>query len=372
MLRPLMFGPCGMMPVRSTRGFTLFAGLAIGLGSLAGCGNEAFVPPPSPELSAIPDASAVKKSTSVVMIFPQGKNDDRDTFAQAARQEAGKARISLTVDQVTAEGGPSSQAGLIRSAASRGASVLLVEPVDLPEVADALNAVRERGTPVLLLQENVTGKGSGPVKPFKRLAFVPFADPARELVKAAIQDTKRSALPADGHVLLLGDNRNGPLAQALATAIRTALSEAGIKSVTDLTLEGVTEKDKPEVLSKINADPKVTIVLASDAQSLATALSCLDAIKTNRALTVGGCQSIDKQVNVAAIMGTVGILDRNIPTFGRQALHLAVKLAKGESIPDLTEVPLPFISSTGALPNVPPTKEGTALPGDVPKKDREK
>ncbi len=365
MLRPGFLLLRKVKSIRVTPAWAIAALLGSLFGSVPGCGTDAFVPPPDPELSAITDSYAVKPSPTIMMILPPGRNDDRDTYTLAARQEAGKAKVSLSIEAVASDATAENQAGLIRSAASRGASVLLVEAADHSDVVEALNEVRDRGTAVILLQNDV--KSRDPAKPFHRVAFVPFAQPAAVLVKAVLDDAKSTGLAADGHALIVGDQKHGETADAVSSAINAALTSSHVKTISELKIEGDPEKDKATVLAKLAEDEKITMILATDAQSLAASISSLDTIKAKRALSIGGCQSIDRQLNVSSLAGTVGILERNLPQFGRQALLSAVRLAKGETLPNLIEIPMPFQSSASSGPAPVAAKENAAPPENARK-----
>ncbi len=367
MLRPGLLLLRGVKSIRVTPAWAIATLLGSLFGSVPGCGTDAFVPPPDPELSAITDSYAVKPSPTITMILPPGRSDDRDTYTLAARQQAGKAKVGLRFEQVPTDATAKDQAGLIRSAASRGASVLLVEAADHPDVVEALNEVRDRGTAVILLMNDVPSRDKA--KPFKRLAFVPFDQPAVVLVKAVLDDAKSTGLAADGHALIVGDQKRGETADALTSAIKASLTASHVKNISELKTEGDSERDKATVLAKLVEDEKISMILATDAQSLAASISTVATMKSNRAVSIGGCQSIDRQLNASSLAGTVGIVERNLPNFGREAILSAVRLAKGETLPNLMEIPMPFRSSSGfAVPLKPtPARENAKSPENANK-----
>ncbi len=341
MLRPFPVLLCELISGRRACAVRLAAFVSVALTmATPGCGTDSFVPPPPPELSAVPDVAATKENISVVLIFARGKGDDRSTIALAARQDAGRARVGLSVEQVPTDETDANQAGLIRAAAARGASVLIVEPSPAPEVAAALEEVREKGTPALLLLNPV--KSRDPSKPFKRLTFSPYTKPAHELVQAAVAEMKASNAGDDGRALVIHDRETGPAGDALAQEIRTELTKAGVKTLVDLDIDNDPDKDKAAIVAKLEEDKKITIVIATEVPAMSAALPAVEQFRATRSIAFAGCQSVDAQFNDATSVGSVGNIERNVPALGRQALRTALKLAKGESVPDLTEVPVVF------------------------------
>ena len=67
---------------------------------------------------------------------------------------------------------------------------------------------------------------------------------------------------------------------------------------------------------------------------------------------------------------TGGIVDRNVPAFGRDAFRHALSLARGEKVPTVLEIPLPFRTWAGQTPpelRVTPATEKGQRGGAAPK-----
>jgi ABC-type sugar transport system substrate-binding protein len=225
--------------------------------------------------------------------------------------------------------------------AARGVSALIVEPNDSSEVAEALNDARAAGTYVVLLERAVTSRD--PTKPLARVHFSPLDEPFRLLVAAARKEVQASSLPDDGTVILLVHARPGPGAGEVIAAMRKALAGAGLKPAEEINYDGTTESGKSVLLSRIEPDPKVTLVLAHENYGLESAIQTLSSLKTKRSLIIAGCLSIDRVfTNLVDMVSAV--VDRNQSRLARQALRTAASLARGENTPTEVEIPLEFRS----------------------------
>ena len=160
-----------------------FAVLALVLSAIAGCGSDAFAPPPPPELNAVPTLTApTAVALSVEMIVCGPGSPERLLWETAARQEAGRLKVILRITRLQAGDPPSAEAEQVRSAVGRKASVLMVEPLDDPVVAAALNDARAGGTPVVTLIRKVPSRDPG--RPLASVTFTPYEETARKFLAA--------------------------------------------------------------------------------------------------------------------------------------------------------------------------------------------
>ena len=180
-------------------------------------------------------------------------------WEQTARTESGRARVIFSVSRPEPNDPPARQAALIREAVGRGAAALLVDPVDDPEVVAALNEVRDKGTPVVLLDPRIHDRD--PARPLPRVTFVPIDEPARTLVEAALDDLRKLKLPADGHALIVVKIGAGPRATETAEGLTRALTSAGFTGVEVVPVVDNFQDAARPLVERLTADPKVTTML---------------------------------------------------------------------------------------------------------------
>jgi ribose transport system substrate-binding protein len=305
----------------------------------SGCDSGSFLPPPPPELSAQGEAAAPAVARNAVLILDGPENDDRRTWTQHALKEAGLEKLSLRVESPAAADTAARQAERIRDAAGRGASALIVEAVDAPEVVEALGQAREKGVKVVLLDRTVTSPEAG--KGFPLVTYGSFAKASKVLVSEAVKAAEMAKRPPHGPALLLVNDRADYHARDRAGSIKDALKGAGIPLLETLTFHGDAASAEAVLKPKIEADPKVVYVFAEDDQGLSGAHAVFDALKkTGRTFLNAGYIAYDNRVNPRALQDCAAVVDRNVQGLARRATKTAASLIDGESVPDRIEVPL--------------------------------
>jgi ABC-type sugar transport system substrate-binding protein len=310
---------------------------------MGGCGDgNPFVPPPPAELSALADPKSAPSATpSISLILGPESSTQRDEWVQAARLEAAKSRVYFTVLRQLPTDSSKRQADLIRAALR--SDVVIVEPVDDPAVGEAIREVRGKGQKVLLAGRGVPIPGQeGPIP---AVAFAPFEESARRLVAAAFKEAKESGLPADGHVLIL--IKEGTGAEPLVGPIEAAAKAAGGREVVIFRFKGDYTEGLKMIQERIKADPKITILLTVDQEGLTGAVAAIEALKETRSFSLAAVASLDQSLAESFYTQCAGLVNRNLGLFGRDAVQQALRLARGEKVPDLVEIPLSFESLRG-------------------------
>lgn len=336
----------------------LLACLAV-LAPISGCDSGSFAPPPPPELADLSSATR-PKATAIELIVPGETNPERDAWVQAARSEAGRVLVTLAVAKAPTTNPSAWQVEQVRSAPNRAINVLIVEPTDppAPELADALEEIRGKGIEVLLVDHALKAT-SGSAKPFPLLKFGPLDGVARALTGAAVTESKKLGLQGDGHALIVSSANPSKFGEALATVFREDLLAKGLTEVNRLRMPPG-EGDEPVIAlrSKIEGDPKTTIVLGVDPVGVTSILSAHNALKSKRDFTMGGAISFDTLTSRLSLqVQLAGLIDRKLPNFGRMAVRTAVTLAEGGKVEPELIVPLDFEArkaNLGPAPGVPP------------------
>ena len=307
---------------------------------MGGCGDgNPFVPPPPPELSALADSKSVPSATpSISLILAPELSIQRDEWVQAARMEAARSRVYFTVLRQLPTDSSKRQADLIRSALQ--SDIVIVESVDDPEVGEAIREVRGKGQKVLLAGRPVAIPGQA--GPIPAVAFAPFEESARRLVAAAFKEAKESGLPADGHVLILIKEGSG--ADRLVEPLEAAAKAAGGREVAVFRFKGEYTESLKMIQDRIEADPKVTILLTVDQEGLTGAVAATGALKGTRSFSLAAVASLDQALADSFYTQCAGVVNRNLGLFGREVTQQALRLARGEKVPDLVEIPLSFES----------------------------
>jgi ABC-type sugar transport system substrate-binding protein len=303
----------------------------------SGCESDTFMPPPNPELAA----PVVEPPVRIVeMILPSESTPNQNALAQYLRLFSSREKTSYRTSAPEPTDPPRRQAEVIRKAAERGASVLIVQPAQDAEVTKALDEVRAQGVPSLLLAKPLSEEGQG--KPFPIVEAAPFSDAAEKVINAAVEAAKTAKLPADGTgVVLTVPKPDGDLKECVE-ALTAALQKAKIASPEPLTYDGTLEGAKSALTKRLEADPKLAIVIIGEQVGLIGVLDVRSKLKDKRPIVVAAYVPTDPPPNEMFFSQTAGVAIRNIPQLAREAIKTALRLAAGDAVPDRTAVPEDF------------------------------
>ena len=233
----------------------LFLGIAA-LAALPGCDSNAFVPARPPELitsppsvaatsgktssvavptTPVPGADGLAKTTAtpatrarlVQLIQARPANLDEAYLEQTLRRETGAKKCAFRVANMIDEKplSPEQVASEIRTAASRSTGALILEPVDVPEVREALHEAEAKGLKIVLLDSPLPS--SSPAKPYPVVTYKGFAEAAKKLVESIASDVKTMQLPADGTILVVENRDKDFYSRDRLESITGALKAAG-------------------------------------------------------------------------------------------------------------------------------------------------
>jgi ABC-type sugar transport system substrate-binding protein len=325
--------------------------LALVLSTVAGCGSDAFAPPPPPELNAVPTlTTSTAVAPSVEMIVCGPGSPERLLWETAARQEAGRLKVILRITRLQAGDPPAAEAELVRRAAGRKASVLMVEPLDDPVVAAALNDARAGGTPVLTLGRKVPSRD--PARPLASVTFTPYEETARKVVDTFIRDARARGL-AGGHALIPVNTRSDPGRDEQVALLTRLLHDSGIVDVKTIPFDDDENQAREALANQVRSDPKVTLILAHEDKGLRGSVGASDDVRDLRELALGGFAVVDKMFGASTLNRSGVVADRNIPVFIQRALQLADRLARGEATDNDVVVPMPLHLSDRVTDRVP-------------------
>lgn len=335
-------------------------------GVLSGCDSASFVPPPPPELRT-PDYAALESTAKVIeLVMPRDDTPERKVWAAVLRLEAGIAKAGFRSSALQPDDPPAREAELIRAAASRGATVLIVEPTDAPAVAEALAQVQSQGTSVLLLGRPLTVSG----KVLPMVAPEPSAGSARKMVDAAVAAAKAAKCPDDGKALIVVPKPADMDTADERDALQTALKAAGVEHVETVEFDGTGDGAFKAISERLKADPKISIILTTSGDAYAAAGNAKDALKATRPVIVAGFTEIDINVSAATLERGAAVVDRNVIKTVRKAFQLALALSRGETVPERTEIPptvREFASTDAAAPAEKPAETKSATPASETK-----
>lgn len=324
-----------------------------------GCDSVSFTPPRPPGLEKL--SGPTSNGWEIEMVLNGGETPDRSTLAQVGRQEAGAARMSLRVTAPREGDPPGRQAELIRRAAARGGSSLIVESSSDPGVPEALEEVRAKGIPILVFGPPIPAAKSS----YPRIWLADFAESARMLVTAALEDARKASVAPDATALILRPERLDLFSEQITTALEKSLKDAGVKQVDILTFNG-TGEDAGKVLdARLEVNPRAALIFTEENEGLSQALGARDRFKARRPLIVAGYTENLLVLSAQALEQSAAIADRRVPRLGLMAFESARSLAEGKSIAEPNELPIVVKRYSSQYAPPPSTPDPTRLPDPV-------
>ena len=239
-----------------------------------------------------------------------------------------------------------SLAQAIRAAIARGAGALIVEPIDAPEVRQALGEAEAKGLAIVIL--DVAIPSSSPGKSYPRLTFKGFTEGGRKLVEAAIEEAKLLGFPADGTILVVRNTHKDAYSDRRFDSLTGALKAAGKK------FEVVSSRPRTTsrriVSSFLGSHPDTIAILYDEDYGLAAAH---DARRKwieagHREIVVAGYTACDMRLDILVKGKSAALVDRNVEGYTRKALQLALDQIDGKPVPEVLEVEMPFLRNRRA------------------------
>jgi ABC-type sugar transport system substrate-binding protein len=375
--------------------FAVLAGAALAVSTAfvsIGCdSNSTFLPPPPDGLRGsaaedsidvpVPDEleGTAAGARSVEMILDRRDPSEINSVLTAARTQAGLDKVRLRPQVLGDADPPSKQVELVREAVARHPLALIIEPADPSDtrMAEAIQKARAGGIPVVLLNRPLATKASN-VDAVKTtdsarkesqapagavatspsgtpesagsaslvlVAPPPFAPLARQLVASAIRNATNAQLdPKSGAVLLV--NQTGDLFNGDRIAgIRSALKDAGITSVEEISFSKSAEAGAALLKQKLTTNPKPVLVFATDGLSTTAARQVMAQLIPDRLYVQAAFASdgnLSDMIRIADFAAVAGYAPNRVL---RKAITTAVSLSQGRSVPARVEIPVEFHDS---------------------------
>ncbi|MGA2703626.1 MAG: sugar ABC transporter substrate-binding protein [Isosphaeraceae bacterium] len=350
------------------------------LGVLPGCDSTSFVPSRPPELSgssttaarpagaalspSVPPATTTAGTRSpatptararlVELILARPASLDRSYLEQFLRRETGikKCAFRVVSPQDNEPMSPGQFASEIRTAANRSTGALIVEPVDAPEVREALREAESRGLGVVLLDSPLPAPSPG--KPYPFVTFEGFAEAAKQLVETVADDARVLHLPAAGTTLVVENRDQDFYSRDRLESITSALKAAG-RAYDIVSFDGEEKEAAKLVLEYLKTHPKLTVILADHDFGVAGAFSAREQWrKTSKNMfAIGGYFACDARLSQHVKDRVQGLVDRNVEGYARKALQVALDLMDGKPVPERALVDVRFIHTPPPLTSPP-------------------
>lgn len=314
----------------------------------AGCAPEAGGLPTA-GLSAPSATSETVKS--IVLAIPTDGYLQSSVWSQVFRLEASRGDVIADVMSTPA----GQQAEALREIPGRNYAAALVVP-DLEDagVGAALEELRDQGVPIVLLNQTVVLKGA----PLPVVTEEPLDVSARKLVEAAVADARAEGFPAHGPATVLVNGPYDKSGRDRIAALHKALADAKIEVLPDTVFQGFVGEASEAINKLLSEHPDVAIILAEEDQGARAAGPIRAGVGEGKKRFALSAFAVSKDLEKMSAQNLFsGLVQRALQKEASEAFRATLALARGEEIPDRTEVESPFSRATG-----PPMMAKAAIP----------
>ncbi len=241
---------------------------------------------------------------------------------------------------------PGREADLVREATARHPRALVVEVTDPSdrELAQAIGEARAGGLPVVLVGRPLADKspaGSSPSGELILVAPEAFANSARILVNAAINNARNAKFTVDSGAVLVMNTASDPLADERALALRNALREAGVKNIQEIRFARDLDEAKQKVIELLKADRKPGMVFSPDQIGFSASYNALTTLGDERPYVVAGYSNDESGSTMTRSGEFAAVAIFSPERLIRKAVTTAVRASEGQRLPERVELGIP-------------------------------
>ncbi len=293
---------------------------------VAGCEPDVSVPAGPSGTGVVPTAPAKQAVPTVGLVVPEEGNLAAAAFERTVRNEAASAEALVDGEKSR----PGKQAEAIRELARQGITSLIVVPAPGEEISSALSEVRADGIPVIFLNR----PGPEGIKS-PRVMYTPYEQTARELVEGAVASARQAGFPPEAPAAILVNGPYDDNGREMLAALHLALDEAKVPTLPDITFRGYQKEAKEAFSAFLQQHPDVGMVFAIEDQAIKAAATTRDKLdhEPRRFVMAGFAFEYDTirmtNFNVPATLAEV-----RVEALATRALHAALELAEGQSLPE--------------------------------------
>jgi ABC-type sugar transport system substrate-binding protein len=349
-----------------------------------GCGTDSFAPPPPEGLRALvapappqgASTAAQAGAKPVELILAPRDSEAGVASAHFARTQAGYDGILVHPVTPPAETTAAGQAELVAAAIKEKPPVLIVEPAENPDprLAKLIEEARSHEIPVVVIGPRLDGLDDDASKdsaakraPLVRIDSEPFQGTANQLVQAALRVLKNAKLDPKGGAILYFSPTSDPFTTARVSAIRNALTEAGITAQTEVICDPDSTKAIDVMKSALKSNPKVTLLIPFDYRAYMALHSAITNVEGGRTFVVTGYNSEERSPFLAQIKNMAAVAEFRPARLIRRAVQVARSLMRGEAVDPVITISMRFAESppSTGMPESKPSKAEAKAAADA-------
>lgn len=307
--------------------------LAVGAGlALAGCAGDG--------------ETEGEGGRRIALIYKATTNPFFQAMERGARDKAKELGVDLEVAGIESETDVDRQADLVRNMLNRQVEGMVIAPASSVGIVTPLLRVQEKGVPIVNI-DNRINKEEAVKRGLKVATFIgpdnfegakQVGDYACDLIK------KRLAAGETGKVLILRGIDGVENAEARRRGFEAAVKEAGLEVAGSESAHWHTEEAQQVTSALLAANPKVHGILCANDKMALGAIAAVKARGKIGEICIVGYDNIDLAREAMARGEMHATIEQNPAMMGALGVECALKALDGETLPEITPVPIVLIT----------------------------
>jgi ribose transport system substrate-binding protein len=311
----------------------IVAGLALAAALAAGCQGE-----PGP---------AGKGQPRVALIYKATTNPFFQAMEKGAREKAAALKIDLEVAGIESESDADKQADLVRIMLNRQVDAIVIAPASSVGIVTPLMRAQEAKVPVVNIDNRINAQEAAK-QGLKVGTFIgPDNFEGARKVGAYACDLIKKKLGAGktGRVIILRGIDGVENAEARRKGFEAAVREAGLEVAASQSAEWDTAKAQTAASALLSAHPDASGILCANDKMAVGAIAAVRARGKIGEIIIVGYDNIDLARDAMKRGEMHATIEQNPAMMGALGVECALKALKGETLPEVTPVPVQLITA---------------------------
>jgi ribose transport system substrate-binding protein len=304
--------------------------------ALTGCSSEPGQP-----------AGAEGGRPRVALIYKATTNPFFQAMEAGARQEAGKLGVDLDVAGIESETDVDRQADLVRSMLGRKVQAIIIAPASSVGIVTPLLRAQEARVPIINIDNRIS-KDEAARQGLKVATFIGadnFEGAKKVGLCACELIKKKLAAGRKGTVLVLRGIDGAENAEARRAGFEAAVKEAGLEIAGSQSANWHTEEAQTQTAAMLAAHPDVNGILCANDKMALGAIAAVKARGKLGEIVIVGYDNIDLAREAMGRGELQATVEQNPAMMGALGVESALKALRGETLPEVTAVPVRLITA---------------------------
>lgn len=288
----------------------------------------------------------------IALIYKATTNPFFQAMEKGAREAAARLGVRLEVAGIESETDVDRQADLVRNMLNRKVQALVIAPASSRGIVTPLLRAQEAGVPIVNIDNRIDQQEAAR----QGLRVATFIGPdnfegARKVGAYACDLLKKkTGTGQPGKVLIIRGIDGVENAEARRAGFEAAVKDAGLQEAGSESAHWHTEEAQQVTSALLAAHPDAGAILCANDKMALGAVAAVKARGKIGQIIIVGYDNIDLAREAMRRSEMHGTIEQNPAMMGALGVECALKALKGETLPDVTPVPVQLITPADLPP----------------------